>query len=296
MIEKIREDRVHGASWLSRAAVGVLVSASKFEADDSKQTLNILFNISKRLVNIRPSMAPLANIVATLMHEIREGRTMSLPEMRKMIEQKAFKLLENSDISAKEAAEKASELLEGVGTVITNSFSSTVLEALSRLPDIKVMVPESRPLLEGRRLAEELSRRNIRVVYIVDSAMGLFSEKADAAIVGADSVLADGSVVNKIGTKMLALSAKDRGIPFYAVCESMKFDVRNYLGQPLILEEKDPSEVASGLTGVEIRNPYFEITPSRFVTSIVTELGPMNERTIRLKMEEMSGYLRPLLN
>ena len=144
-------------------------------------------------------------------------------------------------------------------------------------------------------LAQELSRRKIRVILIVDSAIGIFSEKADATIVGADSVLADGSFVNKIGTRLLALASMDSGIPFYTVCDTLKFDARSHMGWSPVLEEKDPSEVASRMQGVEICNPYFEITPRRLVTSLMTEIGAMDEEMIRLKMDEMSSYLRPML-
>lgn len=63
-------------------------------------------------------------------------------------------------------------------------------------------------------------------------------------------ILADGSVVNKVGTRLLALAARDAGAPFYVVCETAKFDVISYLGEPPVLEEKESSEVAGGVEGV----------------------------------------------
>ncbi len=90
-----------------------------------------------------------------------------------------------------------------------------------------------------------------------------------------------------MGTRLLALAARERSIPFYVVCDTWKFNVMNYLGQELVLEEKDPDEVAEGLEGVKVRNPYFEVIPHRLVTGIVTELGLMEPLDIRQRMEEM---------
>ncbi|NIU84802.1 MAG: hypothetical protein GWN31_12955, partial [Candidatus Thorarchaeota archaeon] len=97
-------------------------------------------------------------------------------------------------------------MLEGLETVITHSHSSTVYLALSHRPDLRVIIPESRPLFEGRSLAKDLASHGLKVTLMVDAAMAAFAREADAALVGADSVLADGTIVNKIGTRLLALA------------------------------------------------------------------------------------------
>ena len=295
-IGRIREDRVHGASWLSREALDVLKAlAESLPSEDADRLLGVMREAARRLADARPSMASITNMVASLLYEVEGGRGMPLSRLRRLASEKASALSETSHRGMALTAENAAELIEGKEAVITYSYSSTVLEALSRRPEVRTIVPESRPLLEGRRLAEQLAERGGRPTLIIDGAMAYFAREADAALVGADSVLADGSVVNKVGTRLAALAAWEAGIPFYVACETSKFDVRNYLGREAVLEEGDPAEVGEGFPGMAVRNPSFETTPARLITAVVTERGVMDVGAIRSQMEEMSGYVRPLL-
>jgi translation initiation factor 2B subunit (eIF-2B alpha/beta/delta family) len=147
--------------------------------------------------------------------------------------------------------------------------------------------------MEGRNLAERLAGEGVNVLLVVDAAAAMFMESVDVAVVGADSVLYDGSFVNKVGTRIVALAARDQGAPFYVVCSTSKFNVMNYLGRGVTLEEKEPSEVAE-IEGVNVRNPYFEVVPSRLVTGIITEMGVMEPLDIRRRMEEMRKQVEPL--
>jgi len=295
-IRAIRNDKTHGASWLSMSALDVLkVIAEEAPAGSSMQLLNTLREKAKRLIEVRPSMAPIANSVARLIHEAEAAGPIPLDSLRKAIAEKADEIVDESRISVNGAAENVSKLIEADGTIITCSYSSTVFEALILRPDIRVIVAESRPLFEGRLLAKRLAEHGLRATLIADAAMAAFINDADAAVVGADSVLADGSIVNKVGTRLLALAANDVGVRFYAATETSKFDARSLLGRAPVLEEGDPSEVAEEVRGVEIRNPYFEVTPARLITAVVTELGPMDVHMIVSQMEEMSRYVEPLL-
>ena len=76
---------------------------------------------------------------------------------------------------------------------------------------------EARPLNEGVRTARRLAEKGVSVTLITDAQMGLFVREAEAVVVGADSVLPDGSLVNKIGTHLLALAAREAKVPFYVM-------------------------------------------------------------------------------
>jgi methylthioribose-1-phosphate isomerase len=93
---------------------------------------------------------------------------------------------------------------------------------------------------------------------------------------------------------MLAYAANDQGIPLYVVCGTNKFNVLNYLGHKIQLEENPPEEVAD-LEGINIRNPYFEVVPKRLINGIITEQGLMNPMGIKKNMKEISKQVKPLL-
>jgi methylthioribose-1-phosphate isomerase len=117
---------------------------------------------------------------------------------------------------------------------------------------IHVLVDETRPRLQGARLtAWELEQYDIPYEIITDNAAGYFlaSGIVDAVLVGADRVAENGDVVNKIGTYMLALAAKDNGIPFYAVLPTSTIDLNLASGSEIQIEKRDSSRESSQKSG-----------------------------------------------
>ena len=100
--------------------------------------------------------------------------------------------------------------------------------------------------------------------------MGLFLGQADLVLVGADTILADGGVVNKAGTYLLALAAKASDAPFHVCCEGFKFSRKHTVR----LEEMDPSELnAPKMPNLSVRNTYFDLTPADLISAWITEQG-----------------------
>ena len=112
--------------------------------------------------------------------------------------------------------------------------------------------------------------------------MGLYISRVNKVLVGADRICADGKIINGIGTYQLALAAERAGVPFYVLCETLKFDPR-LRGDEVELEEKEVSEVVEpGILPpeVEVKNPYFDVTPLELVTDIVTENGLLTPQEV----------------
>ena len=143
----------------------------------------------------------------------------------------------------------------------------------------KVFVDETRPLLQGARLtAWELVREGLDVTLICDSMVShLMSEgMIDCVIVGADRVTANGDVVNKIGTRGIAITSRYHGIPFHVAFPSSTFDAETATGADVDIEQRDASEVTDSIrvaAGVQIQNPAFDVTPAELVTSWITDCG-----------------------
>jgi len=108
------------------------------------------------------------------------------------------------------------------------------------------------------------------------SAIKYHVSKVDKALVGADSILADGSLINGTPTYAVALAAKDNQIPFYPLCEIAKFDVWSYLGQSTQLEEG------------------FDRVPPHLITQIVTEEGVIKPSEVVDYIKEMGKYVQIL--
>ena len=160
-----------------------------------------------------------------------------------------------------------------------------------------VYATETRPLLQGARLTGwELQREGIDSSLIADSAAGLLMRRAmvQSVFVGADRIAGNGDVANKIGTYNLAVLAKENGIPFYIAAPTSTLDPNTPTGDEIIIEERDDREVlgfAGSRTaphGLGAFNPAFDVTPSRYVTGIVTECGvarPPYRRSLPTLME-----------
>ena len=202
-------------------------------------------------------------------------------EQNGLVSAKKFSLefTEKIIIKNDEVFEQCFETIRDVKSLLTISNSTTIKEIIKKLykynPQVKVIALESRPKYEGRILAEELLKHHIFVTTAVDMAAGLFIKEVDAVFCGVDKILSDFSVVNKIGSLQLALLCKEYSIPFYVFGYESKFSAeKNY-----IPKENNPNEIWKyNHKYLTIKNYYFEVVPSKLITTIFTE-----KRSIKTK-------------
>lgn len=165
----------------------------------------------------------------------------------------------------------------GIGTALAPVYLAT-----SQGRRISVLATETRPLLQGSRLtAWELERAGIPVEVITDGAAAsrMRAGDVDLCIVGADRVVANGDVANKVGTYSLAVLAKHHGLPFYVAMPSSTIDPSLAAGADIPIEQRDPAEVTT-LGGQRITtelaavgNAAFDVTPAELVTAFITDRG-----------------------
>jgi methylthioribose-1-phosphate isomerase len=137
----------------------------------------------------------------------------------------------------------------------------------------RVLVDETRPLLQGSRLtAWELETVGIPHAVIADSAAAsmMAGGQVDLIVTGADRIAANGDTANKIGTYGLSVLAAHHGIPLYIVAPTSTVDLATPTGEEIPIEERDPAEVSARFPA---RNPAFDVTPAALITAIVTEDG-----------------------
>jgi len=165
----------------------------------------------------------------------------------------------------------------GIGTALAPIYH---LHRLGRAP--RVIVPETRPLLQGSRLtAWELSRAGVECTLVADGAVASRLRRGDVAcaLVGADRVAANGDVANKVGTYALALAARAHGVPLYVLAPSSTIDPAVPDGAAIPIELREAEEVTgwrgvrAAAEGVSAWNPAFDVTPAELVSAIVTDRG-----------------------
>jgi translation initiation factor 2B subunit (eIF-2B alpha/beta/delta family) len=236
---------------------------------------NYLLSISDNI----PVIIKTARIVKTKLGHF-ETVNSYLDEMSSVIKVKEKKeLLEffkeysiNENQKAKIIFNRIYPRLKEIPNVITLSRSGTVLAVLKLLHQknkkIKVVVCESRPKFEGRLTVKELSEVGIKVELITDAMMGLYVPKIDAAIIGADVVLNNGNLVNKVGSRALGILCKEYKKPFYVVTSKSKLSKKKIFKA----KKEKPQEIwDKKLRNLRIHNFYFEELEKKLITKIFTD-------------------------
>jgi methylthioribose-1-phosphate isomerase len=172
----------------------------------------------------------------------------------------------------------------GIGTAL-----GVIQIAVERGKKLHILVPETRPYLQGARLtAWELHRSNIPLTLITDNMVGHFLKQGNvgAIVTGADRIAANGDTANKIGTYQIAVLAREHSVPFYIAAPVSTFDLSIASGEQIPIEERSSTEVTE-FKGIRIApdvhaaHPAFDVTPNRYITAIFTEQGvakaPYNE-------------------
>jgi methylthioribose-1-phosphate isomerase len=148
--------------------------------------------------------------------------------------------------------------------------------------ELKVLVDETRPYLQGARLTTwELAQAGVPHALIADVAAGhlIARGEVDVILVGADRIAANGDAANKLGTYALAVLAARHGLPFYVCAPLTSVDLSTASGADIDIEERAAEEITSiqghaiAPHGTEARNPAFDVTPAELITAIVTEEG-----------------------
>ena len=279
-VDAIAKDKVNGASTIGRSAIQLLGATTEISGTTTSEEMfcNLLFAALK-LRKAQPAMANVRNLVGMLLFSAaRKNGSISAADYGKLIRSLVERLTQRSSLASEDASRNAVAILPEVGHVLTHSYSSTVLRALElgmkSRKQFEVYVTESYPGMEGKNLAKALVSLGVPVKLVADSAAGSVIPDADVVLVGADSVLTDGSLLHKVGTESIAAAAKERDIPFYSVCESMKFSTADFLGER-----------------VQASNDLFDITPNHDVSEYLTETGAVEpsevENRIRLMLKEI---------
>ena len=177
-------------------------------------------------------------------------------------------------------AEVGAELIQNDSTVMTHCHSSFVNEILWRAKDLgrkfRVVNTETRPLYQGRKTVKKLRSKDIEVIHVVDSAMWWAMQKFDVDVIltGADAVTVEGVALNKIGSRLLALSARELHVPLYVCTSLLKYNSETVLGKKSEIEMRESAEIwPDHPAGVAVYNPAFETIASQYISAYVTELG-----------------------
>lgn len=278
------------------AAYGIALGAQQTRVKTSKEFAPEFEKICARLAGTRPTAVNLfwaidrmKRLFASLL-----AVNASMDEAQQTLLAEANAMYDEDIAACKTMGAFGGALLPDDGGVLTHCNAGAlatcgygtalgvIRSAVEQGKHIHVYADETRPFLQGARLtAWELMADGIPTTVICDNmaASLMRAGKINAVVVGADRIAANGDTANKIGTYNVAILAKEHGIPFYVAAPWSTIDTATPNGDAIPIEERSPVEVThhggKQLTpyGVGICNPAFDVTPAKYITSIITERG-----------------------
>ncbi|MEZ5306630.1 MAG: S-methyl-5-thioribose-1-phosphate isomerase [Pyrinomonadaceae bacterium] len=294
----IRDMAVRGAPAIGvSCAYGIALGMKGFvgmNVDDMEEELDYVCEV---LGATRPTAVNLFWAIDRMKRTFAKAKTdgKSVTEIKQILIDES-KAIHDEDIESQRLiAQFGGELLENDSTVLTHCNAGalatggvwgTALGVIRGAVDqgkaISVIADETRPYLQGARLtAWELMEDNIPVTLIPDNQSGHLMKKGrvQAVVVGSDRIAANGDVANKIGTYMVAVLARQHGIPFYVAAPMSTVDMNCPTGDEIPIEERDEREVTHvkdirlAPEGVGVSNVAFDVTPNELVDAIITEKG-----------------------
>ncbi len=283
---------VRGAPAIgATAAFGLAMRALQISELSYDQFMDEMDKAAEMLRSTRPTAVNLFWAIDRVMEAVRSSQNPE--ESAELALEEARRIAEEDVSNNMRIGEHGSPLIRDGSTVMTicnagslatvwyGTATAPMYKSLEEGKRFQVIALETRPVLQGARItAFELSKAGIPVKVIVDGAAGFVMREfgVDLIITGADRVLADGTVFNKIGTYTLSILAKEHGVPFFVAAPTSTFDLKSKRSDVRI-EMRDPSEVKQ-IRGVKIApddvealNPAFDMTPPENVTGIITEKG-----------------------
>lgn len=306
----IKEMNIRGAPAIGIAtAMGIAVAAQSSKAENIEELEKSLEQVYEELLSTRPTAVNIRWAVERFRAFLKGLGNMPVEELKAELVAESIRVLEE-DIEVNRSIGKwGSKFIKDGARVLTHCNAGSLATggygtatapmrmAVEEGKKIHVYADETRPLLQGARLTSwELMRSGIPVTLICDSAAGAIMQKGgiDLVIVGTDRTTANGDVANKIGTYTVAVLCKEHGIPFYVAAPTSSIDFTLKSGDDIPIEERSADEITDIVgrckvapEGVSVRNPAFDVTPSRLVTAIITEKGIFRpEDLYRLQGEE----------
>jgi methylthioribose-1-phosphate isomerase len=293
--EAIRGMVIRGAPAIGvAAAMGIALGARDIVADTYDSFSRQLANVCDIMAQTRPTAVNLFWAIERMKRVAEANRCKGLDAIREILKTEAIRIEAEDLAICKAIGRHGAALVEDGAVILTHCNAGglatagygtalgVIRAAHEAGKNIHVFADETRPWLQGARLtAWELMKDGIQVTLIADNMAGWLMKKGEIGmcIVGADRIASNGDTANKIGTYSVAVLAKENNIPFYVAAPISTFDLAMKNGDEIPIEERHSREVTHlqgfpvAPEGIRVRNPAFDVTPSRYITGIITEKG-----------------------
>ncbi|MCF8884173.1 MAG: hypothetical protein QW655_05175 [Nitrososphaerota archaeon] len=257
LLKSIIEDREHGSTQIALNLLNYI--SEKLHNVEIPYLVGFLEDLERKVMERRSLILP-----SNILHIFKENvKALSKLGIEIGIE-KIVSMIRESYINALNTAVKnAVDLLEDFKKIFTLSYSSQVFKILVNLREVDVYIVPGWPVMDGLKMYRELALKNINVKLYPDLSIGEAVTKCDLVLLGSDAVLSDSSLVNRTGSRVAAMIAKENELDVYSVTDSLKLDFRSlWIPETWVIEDN-----------VKLEFEIFEVVEDKFVDGYISEMG-----------------------
>ncbi len=283
LAKDIKEIKIQGASNIEKKAIDEIIKYIRKQKTEYTEFISGLYENVQHIVLQRPNEPKLRNSMSYILNKAQEMLTIN---QRQILVDDIKKYEQKTKEGNLIASENTSNMIKDGDVILTHCHSTLVEESLKKAHDknikFKVYCTETRPLYQGRITAKRLSDYGIDTTMVVDANVCNILKKADYFLTGADVVLADGSVVNKVGTHAISVVAEHYKVSHTVIttthiCEPQLF---NNLRRAIETREIDEVWGKDRPKKLKIENPAFDIVPNNLIDKYITEEGIFSPETL----------------
>lgn len=277
----IKTIKIQGATAIARAIVLGLKSYGLGDSSDLKRWQRHIKTTADYLISARPTEPLAQNGVKFILHALKIQRPKNTAQAKLILRQSADQFIFLLNDVAKKIIKNGQVIVHNGDDVLTHCHSwlveQIIIQAKKSGKKFRIFNTETRPLYQGRVTSKKLLAAHIDTTMVTDSSAGFlispYSGKAlmmEKVIIGADAILSNGSVINKIGSYSIAASAFLEKIPLYVTTPLLKFYHHSWIK----IEQRSAKEIwPQSPKNLKIINFAFDLVPAHWITGIICEVG-----------------------
>ena len=298
--KNIKSLEIQGATAVARTVIKALRAYSlRIKTKNLSVWKKELKKASDFLLSARPTEPMAQNGVKFIFFQLNKARPKNVVQARNYAKKASDDFLMMMTDAADLIIQHGQKLIKNNDDVLTHCHSWLVeqilIKAKKNKKKFRVFNTETRPLFQGRITSKKLLQAKIPTTMVADSSAGFlishYSGKdlmMDKVILGADAVLPDGSVINKIGSFSIGSIGDQEKVPLYIATTLLKFHPQSWIK----IEKRSPKELwANAPKNLKIINFAFDTIPAKYIKGIICEAGIIKPKDIKRTIKKIYPLL-----
>ncbi|MCX6740798.1 MAG: hypothetical protein NTY61_00135 [Candidatus Parcubacteria bacterium] len=284
----IKTIKIQGATAIAKAMISGLKDYGLNDNSELKNWQRQFGAAAKYLISARPTEPMAQNGVKFILQALKNQRPTNIVAAKTILRQSANQFIFLLDVSAQKIIKNGQSVIKNGDDVLTHCHSwlaeQIIIKAKKSGKKFRVFNNETRPLYQGHIMAKKLLAAHVDITMVTDSSAGFLISRysgqklmIEKIIIGADAILSNGSVVNKIGSHGIAASAFLEKVPFYVASSLFKF----YHHSQIKIEQRPAKEIwPQAPKKLKILDFAFDMVPAPWITGIICEAGIIKPKDV----------------